>query len=483
MSTLKSIKVFHLRPTADSAEDRLRVRKIDLPKSFDTMGARLVQFSPDGRWLSVVAPNSEVHIARLEELNDSKLPGFIPTAVELERTTHKSTKQTGLKSYEQTINKLAFSPDSAVLVAADLSGHLDSWVLEGHSDGTAPPVDTAKSAPTASEEDNDSSDSDSDSGDEDEDVIFYAQHWAENPSGNLLPKLDSAPLLLSFRPFASEPIETVHGNPGIHATRNNPHAHSHALPTTKSPLFIITAHHQVYEFDVLAGKLTDWSRRNPTSVLPAEFQGIKDRVMGAVWDVDEKRARAWLYGSTWVGMLDLTQNHDQVQSNEDAIEDGDVESELQTPNKKRKRRESGKWNKLVEQRKKTKGASGAGDKVASIERKGLPEEIRTIEDGKVVEPIANSTRPDLDDEDAIMDDAVVGPLRRGANDEDVDVDGTAGSKDRRRKWWCTYRYRPILGMMPIGERSEDISDDVLQESVLVERPLWDLPHLKELGKA
>lgn len=445
------------------------------------MGARLVAFSPDSRWLSVVASDSEVHVARLEE---AKQPNYLATAVELERATRKNTKQTGLKKYERTITKLAFSPDSAVLVASDLSGYLDSWVLEGHYDETAPSTLTAKSLQSTSSEDDDaSSDSDSDSDDDDEETIFYAQHWAENPSANLLPKLDSAPLLLSFRPFASKPTEPVHGNPGLRATRNNPNAYSHALPNTKSPLFIVTAHHQVYEFDVLAGKLTDWSRRNPTSVLPAELQTIKDRVMGAVWDVDESGARTWLYGSNWVGMLDLTQNHHRAQGDEDALEDGDVVSDLQTPAKKRKRSESGKWNKIAEQRKKTKGASGAGDKVPSTERNGVPEEIKRIEDGKVVDEAAHIDGVDDDDEedeDAVVDESAVGPLRRGDTEEDMDVDGIPGSKDQRRKWWCTYRYRPILGMMPIGEKQGEGSET---ESILIERPLWDLPHLKELGKA
>lgn len=505
-ATLKSVKVFHLRPTADVLDDRLRVRKVNLPNALDTLGARLVAFSPDRQWLSIVSPDSEIHVARLEhQTRDaaSKHPvDFLPKIVELERPTRKTTKQTGLKKYERTITRLAFSPDSAVLVASDISGYLDSWVLEGRFDETAPATDTAKSPISPSSEDA-SSDEDSDSDDSDDDdenVIFYGQHWADNPSGNLLPKLDSSPLLLSFRPFATKPSEPVHGNPGIHATRNNPHAHSHALPNTKSPLFIITAQHQVYEFDVLAGKLTDWSRRNPTSVMPAEFLSIKDRVMGAVWDVDDSRARTWLYGSNWVGMLDLSQDYEASSSSsssaaEDVLENGDVESNYQTPGRKRKRRESanGKWEKILEQRKRTKGASGAGDKVSSAERNDGADEVRTIlEDGSKIVNVARDHNnekdgdDDDDDEEDDDDDVAAGPLRRtAANDDDDDDDdeAMASSKDQRRNWWCTYRYRPILAMVPIAERAkQDGDDDNLQEVVLVERPLWDLPQMKELAK-
>lgn len=486
VSTIESVKMFHLAPTDDERDDRLRVRKVSAPESVAESGARLVSFSPDGRWLAAVTPQSEVCVARLEDGSDK--PTFLDANVELERQARKTTKQTGLKKYDRTITRLAFSPDSAVLVASDLSGFLDSWVLEGNYDSTAPPTDTA-AKPSSGSSNGDGSDDDSDSDDEDETTIFYGQHWADNPSGNLLPKLDSAPLVLSFQPLTSSQQEkdAVNGNPGVHPTRNNPHPHSHALPTTKSPLFIVTSQHQVYTFDVLAGRLTDWSRRNPTAVLPAEFQTIKDRAMGVVWDVNDARARAWLYGANWVGMLDLSQNYEPSSVLEEALEDGEEDlAAQQTPSKKRKRRESGsKWGKLADQRKKAKGVSGAGDKAATGESKGIAEEIRRIEDGKAIE-LTNGTShaQDLDDEDALED--AVGPLSR-VND-DAEVDAAAGAdgalaitQTGRRKWWCTYRYRPILGMVAMGEKSTE-ADEEQPEAVLVERPLWDLPMLQELAK-
>lgn len=487
VSTMTSVKAFYLTPTNDPTEGRLKVRKLNLPENFDNMGARLLAISPDARWLSVVAPNSEVHVARLgENTSSTKHVDFLDTAVELERPTRKMTKQSGFRKYERTITRMAFSPDSALLVASDLSGHLDSWVLKGHFDRTAPPTDTAKPAPQASSDDDASSDSDSDSDDEDEDVIFYAQHWANNPSGSSLPKLDSAPLVLSFRPSSTPTSEAPHGNPGVHPTRNNPHAHSHALPTTTSPLFVITSHHQVHEFDVLAGALTSWSRHNPTAVLPDEFQTVKDRVMGLVWDVTTSRARAWLYGSSWVGMLDLSQNHASTSSTEDTVDGEANEAELQTPGRKRKRRESQSGRAmrkaLLEARKKSKSVSGAGDRIVNGEGVGAVDEIRRIEDGKVVErnlvAVARNVddEEDEDDEDAIMDDGA--PLKRTEDDE---VDGVDGAKNMRRKWWCTYRYRPILGMVPVGQRNMNDKKS-LQEAVIVERPLWDLPHLKEIAK-
>ena len=436
-STTSSVKLFHLSRTEDESSERLRVRKIAAPETIGESGARLITFSPDGRWLAAVTPQSEVCLARVED--DSDKPTFLDANVELERQTRKVTIQTGLKKYERTTTKSASGSDKGA----------------------------------------DSDDSDSD--DEDETTVFYGQHWTDNPSGSLLPKLDSAPLVLSFQPLtpAQQEEPTVNGNPGVHPTRNNPHPHSHALPSTKSPLFIVTSHHQVYTFDVLSGRLTDWSRRNPTAVLPAEFQTIKDRAMGVVWDVNDARARAWLYGANWVGMLDLSQDYEPSSVLEEALEDGEDDVAAQnTPSKKRKRRESNKWGKLAENRKKAKGMGGAGDKTASGETKGVVDEIRRIVDGKAVETIDGTHEQDLDDEDALED--AVGPLRRDDAEADMN-EGTNGAlaTTGRRKWWCTYRYRPILGMVAMGEASEA---DEQPEAVLVERPLWDLPQLQELSK-
>ena len=101
---------------------------------------------------------------------------------------------------------------------------------------------------------------------------------------------------------------------------------------------------------------------------------------------------------------------------------------------------------------------------------------------------------DDDDEDGVED--VSGPLKRVVESGDEDVEGAgaagagidvSGSSSRRRRWWCTYKYRPILGMVPIGVREgedgeggEDDGNPL--EVVLVERPVWDLEQIQELGK-
>lgn len=472
-ATSNEVKLFQLRGRVGA--EGVAVRKLDLPEDFETAGARLLAFSPNGKWLAATSPESEIYAVRL--ITGTNKPDHIsvlPNVVELDRHHRKATQPTGLKQYDRTINRLIFSNDSSLIVASDLSGYLDSWVLEGREDLTAPPVDLAMEDSDAGSSDAASdSDSSSESSDNEEDkiAVFYGQHWADNPTRHLLPKLDSAALVLCFRPSqkSSTTHALVNGNPGIHATRHNPHAHSHELPQGQHRLWTMTARHQMYEFDMMKGRLTEWSRRNPTAVLPGDFKNIKDRVMGAIWDVTKQRERIWLYGSTWVYML-----------NTGADLQDDATSAPQ-PITKRKQKGSGRDGD-EQTRKRRKGTSGAGDKVTSGERNGLPEMVTRTEGTKREEvDLDRPARLDTEDEgdETDDDDAELQLMQARSDGEGVQPAGSSGGEKMERKWWCTYKYRPILGMVPIGSSdSEDDADSPL-EVVLVERPLWDVQTAKK----
>ena len=79
-----------------------------------------------------------------------------------------------------------------------------------------------------------------------------------------------------------------------------------------------------------------------------------------------------------------------------------------------------------------------------------------------------------------------GPLRRGETETEDDADGEVAvdKQRRRRKWWCTYKYRPILGMVPIGVQETSTDGEELKplEVALVERPPWDLEQMKALAR-
>jgi U3 small nucleolar RNA-associated protein 4 len=450
-STNSEVKAFQLRKRVDS--DGLAVRRLEVPDDLTDSGARLVSFSHDGKWLAAATPENEVQIVRFTmDAEKPKHFKIIDRVVDLDRPRRKTQRVSGFNKYDHAITRMAFSDDGSVLVTGDLSGHLDSWVLEGHEDLTAPALDLAKHDSDKGSDDGASdSDSSSDSDDDDDAVaVFYGQHWTDNPNGHLLPKLDSSPLVLTFRPQADKAAanDLINGNPGVHSTRSNPHAHAHTLPQGQYRLFAITARHQMYELDVLAGKLSDWSRRNPTAVLPEDFTKIRDRTVGAVWDTSAQRERIWLYGSTWVFMLNVGQNLDEG---------------MFLPSSK-KRRPSEYEDDASGMSKRIKGASsGAGSKMPASQRApGHAGSIKlTSQDGQV-EAVALRSDNDEDGDVAMEDDnddAEGLQLTRLRSE-----DATAGASGQyERKFWG-----PILGMVPLAD--EDGKGEDVLEVVVVERP-------------
>lgn len=453
-STNSEVKAFQLRKRVDS--DGLAVRRLEVPEDLADSGARLVNFSNDGKWLAAATPENEVQIVRFT--TDAEKPKhfkIIDRVVDLDRPRRKTQRVSGFNKYDHAITRMAFNDDGSVLVTGDLSGCLDSWVLEGHEDPTAPALDLAKHDSDKGSDDGASdSDSSSDSDDDDDAVaVFYGQHWTDNPNGHLLPKLDSTPLVLTFRPQAAKEAtdDLVNGNPGVHSTRSNPHAHAHTLPQGQHRLFAITARHQMYELDVLAGKLSDWSRRNPTAVLPEDFTKIRDRAVGAVWDTSAQNERIWLYGSTWVFMLNVGQN----------LDDG-ITSLL---NKKRRPSEYEDDG----MSKRIKGASsGAGSRLPASQRApGHAGSIKiTSQDGQS-EAVALRSDNDEDGDVAMEDDNDDAEGLQLTRLRSEDGAGVVPAQ-YERKFWGSFKYRPILGMVPL-ENDGGKGEDVL-EVVIVERP-------------
>lgn len=466
VSTSVAIKAFRVASLKEHSDARLHFKTLGLPISLSDVGAKVLQISPDNRWLSIIAINNDVLVARLDQdANDEMKVTVLEKTVELERVNRKDSAQSGTLRYDRNILCSAFSSDSSVFAVADVAGYIDSWVLQGHYDSTAPAMDT--SAPEHASSDKMGSDSDdSSSDDDDETVIFYGQHWTDMPAGINVPRLDSTPLVISFRPADKNAKNTTNGNPGIHPTRANPHAHSHALPTARSHLLAITQSHSVYEFDMLAGTLTDWSRRNPTSSLPSGLGITKDRVKGILWEVlrdgSEQYERAWLYGVSWLAMLDVSQDH--------------VPQRKITAVKSKSKDQA---NGNVSDEHKSKKIKVNQHNVPTHELGGLVSSTRRLIDGAVVNDEAHTTNGD-DQEDIAMTDDLDSDVDDMPNTLDTDNAQTPIDKSKkRRKWWTTYKYKPIVGIVPISD-STDESDKVPMEVVLVERPDWDLEQIREL---
>ncbi|OTA90692.1 hypothetical protein M434DRAFT_397779 [Hypoxylon sp. CO27-5] len=446
VSTTSDIKAFYLKPRSESRKDELKISKVEVHDDVSKQGATRLQISPDGQWFCAIQESNRVVI--LSILRDSapnSKPVLHPKTIRLQRIERKLQKHVtlgGLGQYDRTITHIAFSPDSKMLAVADLAGYIDTWIL-----GTPRP--RLQNGVNGANDDASSSGSD----DEEDDDDTEGLRWARNPKGSLIPKLQAAPTVLSF----SNHVPTSKSAP----TSDDEAADDYILLT-------VTARPQVLLINPTLGSLTPWSRRNPIARFPVEFRNIRDLVKGALWSGE----RVWLYGNTFLFMLDLSQDlAEPAQPYEPS------NGELVKQGTKRKRGpDTGAGSKMEI------GAAGPTKIIHQIRGKPI-EEIPL--DGPVSDPMDEDeiSQPADESDSEDSDDENLGELAllRGAQ-------GKAASEsqsDERLAFWHTYKYRPILGIVPL-DGEEDVSTNGVAETVshekpretlevaLVERPLWDV---------
>ncbi|PBP27600.1 hypothetical protein BUE80_DR001377 [Diplocarpon rosae] len=286
VSTTAEIKLFQIRPRSTEESDGIRVSKVAVPEAFST-GARLVKFSPDAKWLSIIQPDSHILLTRVWR-DPSASPSFrihptLSRLSRLDRHVDKLTLLGGLGAYDRTITQLAWSSDSKVLVVSDLAGFIDSFALLGVEDTSlALPTDAPAASSSGSSYDS-GSDSDTDSKSKATPRLIFGQHWVRNPAASLIPRLPAAPVVLSFRPGRQSQKGLPHSI-APHPTRNTPHPIPHDLPSGEARLLVVTSTSEIFELDVLQGGLSAWSRRNPPTAFPASYRKTLDQAKGAVWD-------------------------------------------------------------------------------------------------------------------------------------------------------------------------------------------------------
>ena len=511
VSTVAQVKLFRLSPKLGT----YKTQKLEAPSELIKYGAKLIQFSPDMRWLVAVRADDSIQLYRINDTETpKKAPQILTKAVKLKRLdrdlTMRKTQLESLGDYNRRIIRLAFSADSRILAVADISGYLDTWVLEGHEDLSQQEEIEANGVKAP----NSSSDESSDDGSDEENhpAVVFGQHWIRNPSASLIIRLPAAPLVLTFRPSSSQSKAALtNGNVGVHPTRHTPHPHSHDLPNGEDRLFVLTAENQMYEFNILSGKISDWSRRNPSSTLPRKFRDLRDRAMGAVWDVQRQNERIWLYGVNWLWMFDLSKDLpslDEESPKPPAVNGGSSNTQL-----KRKRENSHDVSSA-----RPRHDTGAGSKVRNSEiglGLNVAKKVRKIKgpeaaDGQLLS-FDREQSPDSDEEAgySLTTGSTLVNFRRGGRRQDEEDEGEDEKSDHenhpdsnavngdapanndtritkrsikdRPSHWHTFKYRPILGIVPLGDETDDETEDGTAEGVsggievaLVERPLWDL---------
>ena len=510
VSTVAQVKLFRLSPKLGTYKTHKLVAPLELIK----FGAKLIQFSPDMRWLAAIRADDSIQLYRINDTKTPKrAPQILPKAVKLRRLhrdlTKRKTQLESLGDYNRRIIRLAFSADSRIFVVADISGFLDSWVLEGHED-LFQKEETEGSEVKAS---NSTSDESSDSSDEEKHpAVVFGQHWIRNPSASLIIKLPAAPLVLTFRPSNSQSETTLtNGNVGVHPTRHTPHPHSHDLPNGEDRLFVFTAENHMYEFNILSGSVSDWSRRNPSFTLPRKFRDLRDRAMGAVWDVQRQNERIWLYGVNWLWMFDLSMDLpslDRESAEPPTVNGGGGNTQLKRKRDNthddlsaRPRHDTGAGSKVKNSEiglglnvgrklRKIKGPEGANGQILSFDQEQTPasdeEASYSLTNTSTLLNFRRGGRPQADkdsSEDEESDNENL-PNSNAVNSDasaNDDIRITKQSIKDRPSHWHTFKYRPILGIVPLGDETDDETEDGTREGgsggievALVERPLWDL---------
>ncbi|KAI1479108.1 WD40 repeat-like protein [Daldinia eschscholtzii] len=444
VSTTSDIKAFHLKPRSESKKDELKIIKIELQEEFSRQGATRVQISPDGRWLCSIQGGNKVFISSVvyDTTADSK-PSLHPKAVRLQRIHRKIQKHTslgGLGQYDRMVTHVAFSPDSKMLAVADLAGYIDTWVLDAAQSKLQNGVNGTHDEEASGSED-----------EEEDETDAEGRRWTRNPKGSLIPKLQAAPTVLSFSdhvPTSNPPTSDEDGVPDDYV------------------LLTITAKPQILLINPSLGSLTPWSRRNPITRFPTEFRNIRDLVKGALWSGE----RLWLYGSTFLFMFDLSQDlAEPIPSHESS------NGELVKQGTKRKRGPD----------------SGAGSKT-EIGTAGPTKIIHRVEDQVEEIPLDGPVLDSMDEDEVSQP----GEDESESEDSDDDIQGelallrgvrgkslSESQPGNKLAFWHTYKYRPILGIVPIGQEEESSSVNgaidgeeprKVLEVALVERPLWDV---------
>ncbi|RKF58658.1 U3 small nucleolar RNA-associated protein 4 [Erysiphe neolycopersici] len=463
VSTIAEIKAFQLRPRIK--ERGYQISKLQIPSTLSG-GARLLKFSPNGKWLCIIQPENEILLSRLAQSNS--LTRFVSSVTKLsriDRQIDKLVSNGGLGNYPRTITQVTFSSQSRILVVSDLLGYIDSFVLCGKEDYSHE-ISTPKTLATTDKEIDSETDSENEA--EKNPSLVYGQYWARNLQANSIPQLPATPVVLSFRPSHMSTIHDVEQN-SAHLNNQNSIESAHIIDEDR--LLVATATSEIYEIEVLKGKLSNWSRRNPPSAFPESYRITLETAKGIIWDVSANRERVWLYSVSWLWMFDLGRDF------------------LEATNDKRK-------PKL----KRKRGICGAGGEIKNSEFSLSLDKnsTRSSVDERVNGDKNNFN--DVDDEMDIDDDddddgenppwiSTKSPLPPTISldlqtNKEIDASEESqtnhSSKDISQNdiiiasklppsTYHTFKYRPIVGLVTLGRT--DITKT--PEVVLVERPIWD----------
>ncbi|KLU88707.1 hypothetical protein MAPG_07692 [Magnaporthiopsis poae ATCC 64411] len=438
ISTTAELKLFQLDlESSISAREELRVARISLPENVGNLGASLSRVSPDGKWICLVREGSELVVLKTAiEPSTGHFcvhPGSSRQRLKrLHRETAQAASLSWINTYSRRISHISFAPDSRMLATADLAGYVDTWLVRDGVGGHD--VEGGDDALIDSPPSHDSSTDDS--SDDEDTARVPGGAWIRNPKASLIPKLPSAATVLSFSSAAIP---------------EDPAAQD--ITECAYELLAVTSTSRLLLFDVVGGTLAPWSRRNKYIQLPEAFRSSRDLIKGALW----QGSRVWLYGLSSIFMIDLSR---------------DLPNENGQGQGPRRPKQGTK-------RKRDNNSTGAGSRMetGSLDslrvQKVVPADNGRPEWVELEMDDADEARQDVleHNEDDESDGGELQAMRAGrVAEEDEAKEKTGGAG-----WWHSFKYRPILGAVPLESSAAASTPGAAHlEMALVERPLWDV---------
>jgi U3 small nucleolar RNA-associated protein 4 len=273
--------------------------------------------------------------------------------------------------------------------------------------------------------------------------------------------------------------------------------------------------------------------------MPQGFNAVKDRAMGALWDVSNGSDRLWLYGPSWLWMFDLSQDFPAGDGTTKQLTEGTGDEQTKPSNKRKRqadeeRQHSKKINTGAGDRMPvSKSGIALGDRMRKVVGKSInegefiqinrrPQQVYTVDDDddEDFSTANNRTLAQFRREREVLDltDDVVDLTAEEADGDQVTQNGLESALDpdqpfavvidnrttkdtqkptatnqlqqtlkpdtdnneqdptpeqqeqeHNRRWWHTFKYREILGIVPLSADPK-----ARLEVAVVERPLWDV---------
>ncbi|EPE10479.1 u3 small nucleolar rna-associated protein [Ophiostoma piceae UAMH 11346] len=501
ITTTVGIKAFQLRKLASG---EVSVSKISVPASVASKGgADSVAISPNGKWVCL-ASGVDDRVNLIEVVYpeptaagaDSKAKIAIRPKVSrvarLRRNIPRHELLSGLGRYDRRITHIAFSPDSKLLATADLAGYIDTWVLQGPDgmSGTAAEAEGEGEGEQLADVDSEDSDSssDEDSDAEVEDTAAPANKWVRNPRAKQLPKLPSAPTTLTFSP-------DVPGAPAVAGEAVS----SEGSLARDYVLFAITASHRLFAFHPLQARLVPWMRRLSPTSLPVEYRNIRDVAKGVLW----QGPRVWIYGASFLFMVDTSVEPTSSASPSGAAASGEDQSSKSavatqqdlTLRKRKRSDDTGAGNRMelgriAPQRVQmaVENAEGGGREWVDVDMEDVQDDAKSRaddDDDDETDSEAEAEYPAYAEQQQQLDDGKSSKALKKAARKQRKRSGDASNgqqlqapQPQQPRWWHTFKYRPILGVVPLSTASSSSTSSSAAypqlEVALVERPGWEI---------